>query len=159
MAAAWLPCSLYLRRRYPSELRKMELRKITTFRFAAAILRFAPPPPANRQGVLSRLEPQLVALRRFRRRIARVRSYTVRRLPTWRAATCKVLACLHRTTSGRHISRDPTFRRRSPAGSRAPQRPQRRRYFVRSSLAGAISWSTASAFSVIRSSISTEMFR
>ena len=67
------------------------------------------------------VKPQPAALRRSRRRIVRVQSFSGRRLPTWPGATCKVLASRRdRAKSGRLISPDRTFPRSSPAGSRPP---------------------------------------
>ena len=133
-------------------------KSFTISRFVAAILHFAPPRPARRMpDRQSRSEPQPAALRRSRRRIARVRSFSVRRLPTWPGATCRVLASRLRTNraqSGRLISPDRTFRRRSRIGSRPCQRPQHRRFSARRASISGISWSTASAFSAIHRLIS-----
>ena len=58
------------------------------------------------------------------------------------------------TKSGRLISPDRTFRRRSPTGSRRRQRPRHRRFFARRPPLSEIGWSTASVSSVIRKLIS-----
>ena len=119
----------------------------TVLGFAADISRFAPPRPARRPVGRSRPEPQPAALRRSRRRIARVRSFSVRRLPTWPGATCKVLASRRdQVKSGRLISPDRTFRRRSPIGSRPCQRPRRRRSFARGTPLLEINWVNCFSF-------------
>ena len=121
--------------------------EVYDFQSRSALLR-----PARRPGSRSRSKPQPAALRRSRRRNVRVRSFSVRRSPIWPEATCKVPASRRdRIQSGRLISPDRTFRRRSPTGCRR----QHRRFFARSASVSEINWSTALASSAIRRLIST----
>ena len=116
----------------PTTARRGDAAEVYDSTFAADISRFAPPRPARRPRSRSRSEPQSAALRRSGRRIARVRSCSVRRLPTWPEATCEVLANRPgRIQSGRLFSPDRTFRRRSPIGSRPRQRPPHHRFSAR----------------------------
>ena len=119
---------------------------IPDFRFCSGYLRSAPPRPARRRESRSRSMSQPAALRISPRRIARVRSFSVRRLPTCPGAICRVLASHRdRVKSGRAISSDRTFRRRSPTGIRPCQRPSHRRRSARRASMSEISMRNALA--------------